>query len=284
MGLIATPFEGVPALSFLEKDKFLGEMLANKDIKCVVTNEAIAPKAVEAGLGVVISASPRFAFFSLHNSFVERGGFYTDGKSPNRISASARIHPRAVIGDWGVTIGEDSVIDAGVVIFPDVTIGNRVRIGANSVVGGEGFECFRHDGRSVPVRHGGTVVIEDDVEIHCCTCIDRGLFANATIVGEGSMIDNLIHVAHNVVLGKRVFIAAGAVVAGRDIVGDDVWIGPSAVTRNGIRIKKGSAVSMGAVVTRDVEEGQTVTGNFAMEHSEFIARLKASAGATSVKD
>ena len=113
---------------------------------------------------------------------------------------------RVFISD-DVTIGEDCEIYPNVTIRERITIGNRVIINAGSVLGTDGFG-YRWDGsKHAKVPQIGTVVIEDDVEIGSCVCIDRAKF-NVTRVGRGTKIDNLVQVAHNVIIGPHCVIVA----------------------------------------------------------------------------
>lgn len=263
-----------PMLVFLENQKYLDEMLGNDTISCaVVTPEIAELLRNKTSLGLVVSDSPKFTFFSLHNSLLSITDFYGKNDSSD-IATNANVHPTASISDTGVYIGSNSVIGPHVSIYPNVHIGNNVTIGANCVIGGDGFECFRYGSKALTVKHAGGVRIEDNVDIQASCCIDKGLFRNSTEIGEYTKLDNLVHIAHNVVLGRRVFIAATAMLAGRVTVGDDAWIGPGASVSNGITIGHGSSVSIGAVVTRDVAEGQKVSGNFAIAHDKFLQFIK----------
>ena len=106
------------------------------------------------------------------------------------------------------------------------------------------------------------------------SAISRSIFGGFTQLGEETKLDNLVHVAHNVTIGRRCFLAACAMIAGSVIVGDDVWIGPGASISSGITIGDGANVTIGAVVTRNVPAGAHVSGNFAIDHDKFIAFLR----------
>jgi UDP-3-O-[3-hydroxymyristoyl] glucosamine N-acyltransferase len=187
------------------------------------------------------------------------------------------IHPTAVIGKncqigKDVYIGPHVFIDDGVVIgsgtkiYSNVSIRNRVKIGKNvtiksgCAIGGDGFGYERNDeGLLEKFPHVGGVVIEDNVEIGSNTCVDRGTLSD-TIIGKGTKIDNLVHVAHNVVIGKHCAIIALAMIGGGANIGDGAWVAPTACIRDGIVIGKQSLVGMGAVVTKNVDDGDVVIG------------------------
>jgi len=94
------------------------------------------------------------------------------------------------------------------------------------------------------------------------------------VVGDDTKTDNFVHIAHNVHLGRGCFLAAHAMVAGSVTMGDEVWIGPSAAISSEITIGSKANITIGAVVTRNVEPGQKVSGNFAIDHTRYMAFLK----------
>lgn len=107
---------------------------------------------------------------------------------------------------------------------------------------------------------------------YCLRNVGKGSDHN----GANSKLDAKVHIGHGTVLGKRVLVPSGAHIAGNCIVGDDVWVGVNATVSNRISIGDGARVSLGSVVTKDVPAGQTVTGNFAIDHKKFLSNLKKS--------
>lgn len=125
----------------------------------------------------------------------------------------------------------------------------------------DGFGWVRDDsGRLVKMPHAGNVVIERDVVIGRYTCIDRAV-VGSTVIGEGTKIDNLVHVGHGAKVGKHVLIVAGAVLGGSCEIGDYSYIGMGALIKNKIKVGKNCTIGMGAVVTKDVPDGETWIGN-----------------------
>lgn len=162
----------------------------------------------------------------------------------------------AQIYDNGVMYGrEGSWIHSRVAYDP-----RSVKIGLNCVLGGTGFGYERdEDGTLFPIPHLGYVFIEPDVEIANCVCIDRGV-TGATVIGQGTKIDNLVHVAHGVKIGRNCLIVAGAVIGGSTEIGDNCFIGINASIKNKVRIGSNVTVGMGAIITLDVPDGVTVVG------------------------
>jgi UDP-3-O-[3-hydroxymyristoyl] glucosamine N-acyltransferase len=259
-------------LVFLESEKYLPLVLANPEITCVITTAALVEK-VPAHCGVTVADNPRIAFYSFHNHLAEQTEFYWKDFN-TEIAQSARVHPRAVVAEKNVRIGERCVIGANVTIHEHVILEDDVIVGANTVLGAQGFQFLQHQGHVMPVAHGGGVLLRRNVEIQSSTVVDKSVFGSSTTVGEESKVDNLVHLAHDCKIGKRNRIVAHAMIGGSVETGDDVWIGPSAVISHEIKIGEGASVSLGAVVTRNVPAGARVSGNFAIEHSRFLTFIK----------
>lgn len=178
------------------------------------------------------------------------------------------VHPGAVIGD-DVTLGDDCEIYPNVVIRERVTIGNRVSIHAGSVIGSDGFG-YRWDGKKhAKVPQIGTVLIEDDVEIGSCVCIDRAKFG-ATKIGRGTKIDNLVQVAHNVEIGPHSIIVGQTGIAGSAKLGTGVILGGQTAVRDHITIGDGAMAAARSAIANDVPPKTTVSGMPALPHRQSL--------------
>jgi UDP-3-O-[3-hydroxymyristoyl] glucosamine N-acyltransferase len=135
------------------------------------------------------------------------------------------IGPHVVIGDR-VELGDDCTILANVTIYPGAVLGHRVTVQAGAVLGSTGFGYARNSatGEYIAFPQQGTLVIEDDVEIGANTTIDRGALGE-TRIGAGTKIDNLVHIAHNCILGRNVIIAAQTGISGSSIIEDGAILG-----------------------------------------------------------
>jgi UDP-3-O-[3-hydroxymyristoyl] glucosamine N-acyltransferase len=176
------------------------------------------------------------------------------------IGAHARIGPDTVLGS-GCRIGENTTIgghcrlDSNVVVYHNCTVGHHVVIQANSTIGAVGFGYAFTDGAHQLIPHNGGVIIEDFVEIGANTCVDRAKFGN-TIIGAGTKIDNLVQVAHNVVIGKCCLIAAQVGVAGSCRLGDGVVLAGQVGLADNIEIGAGTMVGAQAGVMNSVGPGE----------------------------
>lgn len=255
-------------LLFLGDRKFIPRLLRRSGVGGVVTTREIANE-IPDGLGILLHAQPMRAFFEIHQSLFDRGVFYRQPE-PNQIDPTARIHPRAVIAEHSVRVGRHVVIGPNVILHPRSTIGDNTIIRDGSVIGSEGFEYKRFSDRLVPIPHAGGVTIGADCEVQALCAIDAGLFGADTRLGQGTKLDNFVHIAHGVVIGERCLLAAAAMLAGAVTVGDDVRIDPNCSIGHEVVIGNGAYVSMGAVLGTDVAPGERVTGNLAVEHSQFL--------------
>ena len=260
-------------LTYLEKEKYIS-FLDQANVVAVICTETLLPKLPKWITGVIVSAAPKYAFYCMYNAWQAQKPIR---KIPTVIGKGCKIAPTAVIAPYNVVIGEDTVIAPGVVVEEFVTIGDRVRIDANSVIGSSSFSAVRCQDRAITLMDAGRVMIGSDVEIRSLCSIERGVFpGDVTVLSDGVKIDQLVLVSHGSKIGERSFIAGSAYIAGNCIIGKDVWIGGNSTISNRIHVGDGARVSLGAVVTKDVSAGQTVTGNFAIDHQTFLKNLKAS--------
>jgi UDP-3-O-[3-hydroxymyristoyl] glucosamine N-acyltransferase len=201
-----------------------------------------------------------------------------------RLGAGVSIGPHVVIADGvqigsdtivagGCHIGENSVIgancrlDSNVVIYHDCRLGNNVIVQANSTIGAVGFGYSFIKGTHTLIPHNGGVLIEDFVEIGANCCVDRAKFGN-TIIGAGTKIDNLVQVAHNVVIGKCCLIAAQVGVAGSCRLGDGVVLAGQVGLADNIEIGAGTMVGAQAGVMNSVAPGQKLAWSPALDVKE----------------
>ena len=188
------------------------------------------------------------------------------------IDDGVQIGENSIIGS-GCKIGENSSIgancrlDSNVVIYHNCCLVNNVIVQANSTIGSTGFGYSFIDGAHRLIPHNGGVVIEDFVEIGANCCIDRAKFGN-TIIGAGTKIDNLVQIAHNVVIGKCCLIAALAGVSGSCKLGDGITLGGQAGLADNIEIGDGTMVGAQAGVKSSIPAGQKVAWTPAIDSKE----------------
>lgn len=162
------------------------------------------------------------------------------------------VHAGAVIGPR-VRIGSDCVIHARVVLEHDVLLGNRVTVHAGTVIGSDGFGyATDKQGRHVKVPQTGTVIIEDDVEIGSCVCVDRARF-DATRIRRGTKIDNLVQIAHNVDVGEDCLLVALVGIAGSTKLGNRVVLGGHVGVAGHLTLGPGAQVAAYSGITADLE-------------------------------
>lgn len=172
-----------------------------------------------------------------------------------------RVHLQAqVFVGRGAQIGEDSWLMPGVVLAAECQLGRRVRLQPGVIVGGDGFGYEFVKGRHEKVPQVGNVVVGDDVEIGSNSTIDRARFSQ-TSIGEGTKIDNLVQIAHNVAIGRHCLLCAHVGVSGSTTLGDYVVIGGQAGLAGHLELGKGAKVGGGAGVQADVPAGTFVNGN-----------------------
>ena len=180
------------------------------------------------------------------------------------VEKGARIGDRVIIGagcyvGTGVEVGEDSRLYPGVVIYPGTRLGQRVAVHAGTVIGSDGFGYLLGPKGHTKKPQLGRVVIEDDVEIGANCAIDRAAL-DATVIGAGSKLDNLVHVAHGVVLGKNCVILALVAIGGSARMGDNVIISAQCMIKDNVTIGSNVMIAAGSGIPDDVEDGAVMWG------------------------
>jgi len=180
----------------------------------------------------------------------------------NRMKKKAEfIHPTAIVNE-NVVLGKNVTLHENVVIYSNTKIGDNVVIHANTVVGKPGFGYVKDEekGTWVDFPQIGGVSIGKNVSIGSNVVIDRGALDD-TVIGEGTKIDNLVHVAHGVKIGKNCLIIACAEISGSVKIGDNVWVAPNSSVRENLQIGNNSLVGIGSVVIRDIPDDSVIVGN-----------------------
>ncbi len=185
-----------------------------------------------------------------------------------KIAKGVHLHPGVVLGD-GVEIGEDSVLFPNVVVYKGCRIGRRVRIHAGAVIGADGFGYAQSPKGMVKIPQTGIVVIEDDVEIGANTTIDRAAIGE-TRIGQGTKIDNLVMIAHNVSLGPHCVIVSQVGISGSTKVGAGVMMGGQVGVVGHITIGDKARIGAKSGVPHSIGPGETVSGIPAMPHLKWL--------------
>jgi len=178
------------------------------------------------------------------------------------------LYPGVSVGEES-TIGEDSILHPNVSIYPRTTIGKRVILHAGVVIGSDGFGYAKDGKKNIKVPQVGTVEIEDDVEIGANTTVDRATLGK-TLIRRGVKIDNLVQVAHNVVIGEDSIVVAQVGISGSTKLGSNVTVGGQAGFVGHISIGDNVMIGAQSGVMNDLASNQAYTGSPAVPHREFM--------------
>ena len=273
-------------LTFLANPKY-----KNKLPSCLASGILVSRGIEVEGKNLIPSDNPRMDFAKVvrlfvpvkqENQMVSEKAFISKNV---QIGKNVTIYPGVYVGE-NVTIGENTVIYAGTFIGDNVLIGDdcmfysnvsihhetkigqRVIINSNSVIGSEGFGFERDGDRHFKIPQIGNVIIEDDVEIGALCAIDRGSI-KSTLIGKGTKLDNLIHIAHNCQLGENNILLSQAGLAGTVRTGKNVYLAGKAGCMDHIKITDRVQIGGGAVVTRDIEKEGVYFGYPARPQQEW---------------
>jgi UDP-3-O-[3-hydroxymyristoyl] glucosamine N-acyltransferase len=243
------------------------------NVGLLVLSEEAYQRLKTARANFMIVTNPRVTFFEI----IER---YARAARPSGVETSARVDAGAVIGnncylghnvvvEKNCRIGDNTQVLHNTVLLEGTIVGKNVMIGCNNTIGNYGFGYEKDaSGNYFKLEHMGNVIIHDNVEIHNNTCVDRAVMGS-TEIHENSKIDNLVHIAHGVKIGRNSLVIANAMVAGSVQVGENSWIAPSVSILNKIVLAPGTKTGMGAVVVTDTESDATYVGNPATTMEQY---------------
>jgi UDP-3-O-[3-hydroxymyristoyl] glucosamine N-acyltransferase len=250
--------------------KYLAELRASLDDIAAVICPADLADDIPAELGCAISETPVLTSYEIHRDLVKKGSFWQS--FPSRIHPSAEVHPAAYVSPMDVEIGANTVIAATASVHERSILGTDCYVGPGTVIGSPAYEISDLDGRPTLLPQAGGVLIGNNCAFLANTTVARSIFPLFTEIGDDCSFDNLVHVAHDCILGRGVKMTACSMLSGRVTILDNAYIGPNATISNGLTIGAKSIVTIGSVVVRDVPDGARVTGNFAVPHGEHLRR------------
>jgi UDP-3-O-[3-hydroxymyristoyl] glucosamine N-acyltransferase len=286
---VAPLAEAGPAdVSFLENRRYIEGFQSSRAGACVV-HPSLADKAPVA-MAVLLSERPRRGYAHVARAFypdaIEAGGINAGAivDSSARIGAGALIEAGAVIGPLAeigarCRIGPNAVVGSGVVIGADSEIGanasvSHCYIGERCVIypgariGTPGFGFDPDPAGHVKIPQLGRVIVEDDVELGANSTIDRGAGPD-TVIGRGTMIDNLVQIGHNVRIGRGCIIVAQVGISGSTVIGDFVTIAGQAGLSGHLTVGSRATIGPQAGVKDNIGAGETVIGSPAVPWKEF---------------
>lgn len=215
-------------------------------------------EAVQALLPALYDLSPAEPWIA-PTARIGRGAILEEG---------VRIEDYVVVGD-GVRVGAGTRLHPHVTAYPGTEIGARCIIHSGARLGSDGFGYVFQDGRHVKIPHVGRCIIGDDVEIGANTTIDRGS-VDDTVIGAGTKIDNLVHVAHNVRIGRACLLMAEVGIAGSAHIGDGVILAGQAGVAGHVTIGSGARIGGQGCVLSDIPPGETWSGYPARPHKQSM--------------
>lgn len=186
-------------------------------------------------------------------------------ESGAKIGAGSILFAGVYVG-FGVSVGEGCVVEPGVVLMEGTSIGSRARLHGGVKIGSDGFgfePTAPAQWKKIPQI--GRIIIGDDVEVGANATIDRATFGS-TIVGDGTKIGSMVHIAHNCEIGRGVVIVGFSAIGGSCSIGDGAVVSGMVAISDHVRVGRGATVAGRSGVTKDVPDGTTVSGYPAQEH------------------
>lgn len=242
-------------------------LVSSESFRNIAKLPSLLTSQVQNCIVLVPVDNPRRAFLKVLQAFFIDKPIFGD------INPTAQIHSTVVINqsrvniaanvviEKGCSIGKGVIIGANSVIKADTIIEDDCSIGSNCTIGGIGFGYeLNEDNEYELMPHIGNVHLKKNVEIGNNVCIDKAVMGS-TVLYENVKVDNLVHIAHGVKVGKNSLIIANSMVAGSVEIGENVWVAPSSSIRQKLTIANDVIIGMGAVVVKNVGNSETVAGN-----------------------
>lgn len=244
---------------FVDHPKYYDKALNSAASTIIINKDVEAPK----GKALIVHEDPFTAFNTLTAHFNPPSVTRSFIAPSARVASSAEIMPGCCVGEH-VTIGENTVLHPNVVVYAHSEIGSNVVIHANSTIGSDAFYFKKRTDRFEPLYSCGKAVIADNVVIGANCTIDRGV-TDVTSIGKGSILDNQVHVGHDVIIGEMCLFAAQVGIAGATTIGDRVTVWGQVGISSGLHIGDGATLLAQSGVGENVPAGATFYGTPAGE-------------------
>ena len=274
-------------ITFIADPKYLPKLGETKASAIIVSRDVS-----QGGKPLLCVTNPYLAFVKILTLFFEKP-YQPKGIDSNTwISPTAKLgkdltlYPFVYVGDRSsigdrvtlypgvhvgedAAVGEDSILYPNVSVYPGAVVGKRVILHSGVVIGGDGFGYVKEAKKNVKIPQVGTVEIEDDVELGANTTVDRATLGK-TIIRRGTKIDNLVQVAHNVVIGEDSILCAQAGISGSTKIGSNVTLAGQVGVVDHVEIGDNVIVGAQAGVTHNLPGNQGYVGSPALPHREFL--------------
>jgi UDP-3-O-[3-hydroxymyristoyl] glucosamine N-acyltransferase len=252
---------------FVDHPKYYAKALNSAATVILINKKVDCPE----GKALLISEDPFTDFNKLTKYFKPFQSSSASISDSALIGQGTVIQPNTFVGN-NVVIGRNCLVHANVAIYDNTVIGNNVIIHSGTVLGADAFYYKKREDGFDQLLSGGRVVIKDNVGIGALCTIDKGVTGD-TVIGEGTKIDNQVHVGHDTVIGKKCLIASQTGIAGCVIIEDEVTIWGQVGTTSGITIGAKAVILGQTGVTKSVEGGKSYFGTPIQESREKLKQL-----------
>ncbi len=244
-----------PMIFYLLDIKYLEVLEKHKNnIAGIICTKEI-DKLINKTYNTIVTSEPKTLFFLIHNNLKN------EEKVPTIIEEGCTISDKAYIAPYNVIIKSGTIIEEFVSVKENVEIGHNCFLSAGCKIGTEGFNIFQKDGMNVLVKHRGKVILGDGVVILSNSCVAKAIYGHInTVLENGVMLDNLVHVGHDSKLRKNAELASGAVICGFGEIGEGAFMGVNSSIKQLLRVGNNTKVGMGAMVNFNTDDNDIIAG------------------------
>ena len=266
----------INSITFVDNKKYLKDLNTTKAAACIISDDGLSKYTSKGRLSFLVSKNPYLSYVKLLNTFYPDAINFNKGKKNKiKVAVSSQVSTNTDLKD-NVSIGANTIINSFTSIGPNVYIGKNCYIGNNvsisnsyignnviiqdgTIIGQDGFGFVLNGKKYIKVPQIGIVKISDDVEIGSNCTIDRGSL-KFTEIKKGVKIDNLVHIAHNVVIGENTVIAGQTGIAGSSRIGKNVLMGGQVGISGHLSINDNVQIGAQSGVTKDISKNNIVSG------------------------
>ncbi len=270
-GLISSNQQNV--IAYVVNNKLLKSALSNPAVQAVLIPEALLNYVGKCDKCLILCENPEEVYYALHNQPLFLQSHKNDGFIESYISASANIHPTAIIAE-NVHIGDNVTVAPYAVIGKNTYIGDNTYVGPHCVISEDGLYVRKFQEGQKHITHFGGVKIGKNCRIGAHSTIGRAVyFKECTVVEDNVILGYMTVISHEASIGEGTQVSSQSLVAGRTKIGKNTWIGAGATVSNSIEIGENSFVRIGSVVINSLPEKSNVSGNFAISHKKNLSNM-----------
>ena len=263
-------WDGTKQLVPLFDETYVDRIFEDKKISCILISDKIFQKISreqKEKKSFIITNNSYEVFYELHLKLFE---IKNKNIARTKVHPNANVHESVFIDNYGVEVGENSIIGPNCTILRGTLIKKNCKIYSNVILGEDGFEVRNIKDKQLIIPHLGNTIINDNVDIQAGSIILKPVFNTSSKISESVKIGSNVMISHGVRIGKNTQICASSTICGNVVIGKNCYLGPNSTISNNLKVGNNSKISIGSTVVSNVPSNKIFTGYFSIEHQKFL--------------